>query len=150
MAKKAKQRAVGIIGRKVIRMYFEQNGLCGYCGTDKMFLRHTVPKKFYQGNRHLVATFDHIVAKAKGGTYKYTNGVCACARCNTIKADMSVEEFFEKYDELHQRLVERPQRIAAQRQKNLKKNGYIVAWFAQQIGETVEDIFLEYVYNIIY
>ena len=95
MAKKAKQRAVGIIGRKVIRMYFEQNGLCGYCGTDKMFLRHTVPKKFYKGNRHLVATFDHIVTKTKGGTYKYTNGVCACARCNTIKDDMSDEEIFE-------------------------------------------------------
>jgi len=27
------------------------------------------------------------------------------------------------------------------------KNGYIIAWFAAQIGKTVEDVFLEYVYN---
>lgn len=145
-----KKWQTGQVQKKVIKMYHAQNGLCGYCGTPNMFLRADVSKKFFQSNKHLRATFDHIVARTQGGTFAFSNGVCVCSRCNTIKANLSLEEFFEQYDELYQKLIEKPQRIAARRRLVKRKNGYIIAWFAKLLNKTVEDMFLEHVYDTTY
>ena len=136
----------GAVYKKVVRMYNAQNGTCGYCGTDKVYLRKEVSKKFHQSNRHLVATFEHIVPRSKGGTYKISNGICVCSRCNTLRSTLPLEEFFEKYEELYQKLIERPQRIAAKRELNLRKNGLIIARFAEQINRTVEELLTVYGY----
>ena len=142
-----KSRSNSPIYRKVVRMYHAQGGRCGYCGTPDMYLRKEVTKGYHQSHRHLMATFDHVVARSNGGTYAYENGVCACSRCNTLKADLPIEEFFEQYDELYERLIKKPQRIAAKRKRNFLKNGFIIARYAERIGKTVEELFLEYVYN---
>jgi len=142
-----KEWSPGFVQKKVKVMYHLQNGLCGLCGTPNMFLRAEVSASYYKSFKHFAATFDHILAKSHGGTLAYSNGVCACNRCNTIKGDLSIEEFFEQYDVLFKRLIERPQRIAARRLAMVKKNGYIIAWLAAQLGETVEDLFLKHVYT---
>jgi len=137
----------GFVQKKVKVMYHLQNGLCGLCGTPEMFLRAEVSTSYYKSFKHFAATFDHILAKSHGGTLAYSNGVCACNRCNTIKGDLSIEEFFEQYDVLFKRLIERPQRIAERRLAMVRKNGYMMAWLAEKLGETVEDMFLAHVYN---
>lgn len=142
-----KEWIAGYTQERVIRLYQRQGGLCGYCGTPKMFLRSEVSKKFYQGNKHLVATFDHVVPDCRGGKVEMSNGVCACSRCNTLKSDLSLDEFFEQYDALFQKLIEKPARVAAKRKEMVRKNGYILAWLADKLGETVEDLFLEHVYT---
>jgi len=142
-----KEWTAGYTQERVIRLYQRQNGLCGYCGTPNMFLRGEVSKKFFQGNKNLVATFDHIIPDCEGGKVTMANGVCACSRCNTLKSDLSLEEFFEQYDVLYQRLIEKPMRVAAKRKAMVRKNGYIIAWLAAQLGETVEDLFLKHVYT---
>jgi len=138
----------GFVQKKVARMYYLQNGLCGYCGTPDMFLRAEVSTRHYKSYRHLMATFDHIIPKKHGGTLAYLNGVCACQRCNTLKSDLSAEAFLEQYDELHQRLIEKPQRVAAKRFAMRQKNSYMVAWLAMKLGKTVEDLCSKSMYNI--
>ena len=125
-------------------MYDAQGGLCGYCGTLDMFIRREVPKKYYISHRHKMATFEHIQLDSEGGKYKLDNGVCICAECNTLRANRPLEEFFDNYDALLQHLKEKPMRVAAKRNLNKRKNGYMIAWFASQIGVTVDDIFLYY------
>jgi len=142
-----KEWIAGYTQERVIRLYQRQNGLCGYCGTPDMFLRSEVSKGFYIAHRPLMATFDHVVPDCQGGKVTMENGVCACSRCNTLKADLSLEEFFEHYDELLQNLLEKPARDAAKKKANLIKNGFIVARYAMQIGKTVDDLIQEYVYN---
>lgn len=138
------------VPKMVAKMYHAQTGTCGYCGTPKIFLRKNVTKHYRLANKQYLATFDHVVPDSKGGRYELKNGVCACQRCNTLKGDLSVEEFFERYDELLQHLLEKPARDAAKKEMNQKKSGYIIARFAEQIGKTVEDLFLETVYNNTY
>lgn len=52
--------------------------LCFYCGLS-------------------ASTVDHMLPRAKGGGDSWHNLVPACERCNTLKADMTVTEFKEKY-----------------------------------------------------
>ncbi len=41
-------------------------------------------------------TFDHKNPKSKGGSLGEENIVLACRPCNTMKADMSYEEFYKR------------------------------------------------------
>lgn len=131
----------------VRQMYDAQNGKCGYCGTDKMFIRKHVTRRYWIANKHLMATFEHIVPDSQGGMYELENGVACCQRCNTLRGNMPIEEFFEQYDELLQRLIDKPARDAAKKAMNLRKNGYIIAWYAKQIDQAVEDVCLEYMFD---
>jgi CRISPR/Cas system Type II protein with McrA/HNH and RuvC-like nuclease domain len=38
---------------------------------------------------------DHIVPRSKGGGEDISNKVCACPRCNALKADKGIPEFLE-------------------------------------------------------
>ena len=38
-------------------------------------------------------TVDHVIPKSKGGSHREHNLVAACERCNSLKKDLSVEEF---------------------------------------------------------
>jgi hypothetical protein len=38
-------------------------------------------------------TLDHVIPKSKGGSNWQCNLVACCKRCNTLKSDLSVEEF---------------------------------------------------------
>lgn len=42
-------------------------------------------------------TYDHVVPRSKGGDTSWSNVVTACTSCNNKKGDMSIEEFFKKY-----------------------------------------------------
>lgn len=52
---------------------------CYYCGTVL-----TVDNR----------TIDHMIPKARGGMNKQSNRVWCCKACNSLKMDMTVEEFF--------------------------------------------------------
>lgn len=125
-------------------MYDAQNGKCGYCGTPDMYLRAEVSKQYRISHKHTMATFEHVKLASLGGKYELDNGVCVCRQCNTLRKDYSLEYFFEHYDELYEKLIAKPERVAAKRKLNCRKNGYMIAWFAKQIGHTVDDVFLCY------
>ena len=151
-------------------LYKVQGGNCFYCNTG-MFLRKDVGKKFARKNRNNRATFDHIIVKSNGGTYALTNGVCACFKCNNMRGKIPQQVFIDNFDvielEWDSRCIAKAERRKLHRAKhvtkkvkeaelrerravNKAKNCYLVARFAIQIGKTVEDLFLEFVYNNTY
>lgn len=67
------------------RVIKRDHGVCYLCGsmTDK---RH--------GKTHnLYPNADHVIPLSRGGSHGEENMRCACRRCNTAKADMTVIEF---------------------------------------------------------
>lgn len=44
-----------------------------------------------------LATLDHVIPVARGGTSSPGNLVAACARCNRLKSDLLPGEFFARY-----------------------------------------------------
>lgn len=54
---------------------------CKYCKED-------IPEE--------LRTIDHVVPMAKGGKHTITNLVMACKSCNSMKKDMTVEEFLSR------------------------------------------------------
>ncbi len=132
--------------------YHKQNGRCYYCDTDKMFLRADVSKHFYNTNRHLRATFDHIKLASKGGTYARHNGVCACAWCNNLRGTMDQEEFIRRFDEIKEngpKPGDRKKRESAKRILMKWMNSFLIARFAMQSDLTVQNLFDEYVEKIV-
>jgi len=57
-------------------LYLRDNGLCQYCGVSLRFSE---------------ATVDHVVPKSKGGGSTWDNQVTCCLRCNSKKADSTME-----------------------------------------------------------
>ena len=131
------------------KMHTAQNGKCGYCSTD-MYLRSEVSRKYRLSHKLTMATFDHIVPVSAGGTWILDNAVAACHKCNGLKGSLPVAEFLERYDELLQYLNEKPIRDEAKRIVKKRKQIYIIARFALRLGKTVDDLFLEYLYNSTY
>lgn len=54
-------------------LYYRDHGICMYCEN---------PLEHYRE-----VTYDHLVPESKGGRTTWENIVCACSRCNTLKAD---------------------------------------------------------------
>lgn len=84
------------------------NGICYYCGSSN------------------ADTIDHKIAIKHGGTNAYSNLVCACLLCNTVKGDMSYTQFkmlacLGKMPELHKKLLEKWARRKHHHQRNMKK-----------------------------
>lgn len=146
-------------------MFKQQGGLCYYCDVE-MFLSDDVTKEYRQENIMRMASFEHIIPKSKGGTYKDTNAVCACHKCNTMRGNMDFEVFRENVEMMHEAWEQgvRIFRVEAgkvvfkmtKKQKNFArkirkgkfmKNEIALAKFATLIGVTVEDLFNIFVYN---
>lgn len=149
--------------RKRIKIMLEQQGgRCHYCGTEHIYLREDVTKEFYQGNRHLRATFDHVIPASKGGTYALQNGVCACSRCNGLRGNMPYSEFVYKLPQLLAAnkmprigikaklipLTPKEKKIRRKRRRMFLMNSYLVARYAVQAGRSVIELFDELVYNV--
>jgi 5-methylcytosine-specific restriction endonuclease McrA len=67
-------------------------------------------------------TIDHVIPKSKGGKNIWTNVVTCCHKCNTIKADKSLEEVGFK-------LLKEPKKLSIReyfilKNKNLKNQVY--------------------------
>jgi 5-methylcytosine-specific restriction endonuclease McrA len=58
-------------------IFRRDNFECVYCGDDN--------KKDL--------TLDHVIPQSKGGPHSWDNLVSACKKCNSLKADYSLEEF---------------------------------------------------------
>lgn len=58
-------------------IYKRDNYTCVYCGEED--------KKLF--------TIDHVIPKAKGGQNTWDNLVTACKKCNSDKADLTLEEY---------------------------------------------------------
>ena len=56
-------------------VFKRDRGICQYCGTTSGPM-----------------TIDHVVPRSHGGSDTWDNLVCACARCNNIKDDMTPHE----------------------------------------------------------
>lgn len=152
------------------RLFNEQGGKCFYCD-EEMFLRKGVKRSFVKRNRAHLATFDHIKLNKDGGTYALTNGVCACHKCNLVRGDLPQDLFIENFkfimeewDKGNRRhtvvdgavlcVTTRKAKLIAngetRRYRSTLKGAFLAARFAIQIGETVEDLFLKFVYNNTY
>lgn len=128
------------VPKLVQTMFDAQNGSCGYCGVP-MFIRSQVHQYYLNNNKRMVATFEHIKPRSEGGYYTLNNGAAVCDQCNGLRGNLPLEEFFERYEELLQFLLDKPKRTAAKKEMHTKKNGYIIAWYARHTGQTVEDLF---------
>lgn len=81
---------------------------CSYCGIQTSLSE-------YNGKLNM-ATRDHRVPKALGGSNKPENLILSCFCCNTLKGCMSEEEFRNS-----KQLAERIAKIAKRKEKNKKK-----------------------------
>lgn len=66
------------MGGRALRqsVHDRSKGRCHYCGRQKRLL-----------------TVDHVVPLSRGGTWHITNLVGACSECNSLKGNMSADEF---------------------------------------------------------
>jgi len=131
------------VPKLVKKMFDAQNGNCGYCGVP-MFIKSEVPLQYYNANKKMVATFEHITPRSKGGYYTLENGAACCNQCNTMRGNMPLEVFFDNFDEILTYYLSSSSRAKAKKEMNTRKNGYIVAWFAKHTNQTVEDLFLSF------
>jgi len=76
--RRARLRAVysDLTPKKIGVLEAKAGGICHYCGCKPDYL-----------------TLDHVVPLAAGGTHTEENVVFACHPCNSLKRDLSVEEF---------------------------------------------------------
>lgn len=65
---------------------------CPYCG-----------KSLSNTNCHI----DHIIPISKGGSHSITNIIPCCSNCNHKKSASHIEEWIERLDDKHKRLVEK-------------------------------------------
>jgi hypothetical protein len=87
--------------RRVWRLSEQQNHHCCYCAKLTWFSDGTVSKnREFQPDRlpgmtkQQLATADHIVPTAKGGSEHIDNIVMACTWCNQMRGDMPALEFW--------------------------------------------------------
>ncbi len=71
-------------------VYGQFGGLCAYCD------RKTVLPSMLPGTRNeLTATLDHRQPLSKGGTNSQDNFALACGLCNSLKGNMSFDEWMD-------------------------------------------------------
>lgn len=74
---------------KIIRLYNQQCGKCFYCQKDMQLFRNTrrfpLPDNF--------ATKDHVLPKSLGWTGEIENLVAACAKCNSNRSSIAINEY---------------------------------------------------------
>lgn len=71
------------------RIYVRDNHRCVWCGRDIIRGNAQSPE------RDRIATLDHVIARADGGTNSPQNLVTACARCNRIRQGYHVAGFLD-------------------------------------------------------
>lgn len=86
------------------RLWVEQDGKCHYCDSETI-----LPKQGTKIPSKLLATLDHIITQAEGGTDSLRNMVIACASCNNKRGDLPYDYF------LH--LMRSPEAMAAHQKK---------------------------------
>lgn len=89
-------------GRKTMRarLFAKQNGLCCYCGSA-VYLRGIEPGSFAKirlGIRESqlkfrIGTLEHLRKQSDGGDDSADNLALACARCNSIRGEMTWLDF---------------------------------------------------------
>lgn len=83
-----REGAADIINHYTIRMIY----------SSKQLKRHILTRDhhqcYYCGG--FGDTIDHLIPRAKGGYTTPVNCVCACLRCNQLKANQTVEQFTNK------------------------------------------------------
>ena len=80
--------------RRLSELYYNQKGLCHYCGCKTRI-------SILPGNYPNKATIDHKVPKSNGGTNDIDNLVMACTECNRKKSSISYEEFMLTYPSIN-------------------------------------------------
>lgn len=79
-----------------VKKFGEQEGCCLYCGGEMILEPYTVPPQ------PALATLEHLIQKADGGTYADHNTKVACYACNTFRPDGMAAD---AYRHLRQRLL---------------------------------------------
>lgn len=70
------------------------NLVCFYCGKEHLDPNFNNPSKNNRGK----ATVDHYKSRGKGGkTHDIKNIRVSCSKCNSLKGDLSPEDFYNKF-----------------------------------------------------
>lgn len=80
-----------------------QKGLCWFCNTKVHFIKNATHLGFDKWNR---GTIEHLLPQSRGdiSTQWETNLVVSCARCNSMKSNMTLGEFKDKISAIYKRL----------------------------------------------
>ena len=73
-----------------IKKFGEQGGFCLYCDGEMILAPHSVPPPA------ALATLEHLIQKADGGTYADHNTKVACYACNTFRPDGMAAEAYRR------------------------------------------------------
>lgn len=83
--------------RNLIRLAIRDGKCCAHCGDPVYFIWEKKTNPNY--SKAKMATFDHIILKKDGGTYKLENGLLACYDCNNLRGDMPLDTFRKRIAE---------------------------------------------------
>jgi len=73
-------------------VFHKTNGKCFYCGAA-LEEEHVLDDNGKEVSTVSFWAVDHFIPLSKGGDYKLENLVPACIQCNTLKRDMTIDEF---------------------------------------------------------
>lgn len=78
---------------KMLKRYEEQGGKCCYC--DRVAAKDEEHMAQLGVSKRRLATSEHVIPQANGGTDHYSNIVMSCSGCNSARGIMSHHKFIE-------------------------------------------------------
>ena len=104
--------------QKLIYLAQRDGKTCWWCGEAVRFQW----EKGVPAHHPLMATFDHIITKDKGGSHKPKNGKLACAECNCVRSNTEFNKFTKLVAELGMPEIKR--RAKERAEQNAIKRGW--------------------------
>lgn len=85
-----------VIAIDAIRLFNLMNWECAYCG---------VKLDLFLNNKNIIIpnhlTIDHIQPLTKNGVHRIDNIICACYKCNNMKAGLTVKVFLDDLNKVN-------------------------------------------------
>lgn len=72
-----------------------QNHRCAFCSRETYLSDSEREDRYHKLSKGLLATLEHVIPQAQGGTDSPANGVMSCHECNSRRGTMDAWEFFE-------------------------------------------------------
>lgn len=122
--------------KKLIKLFDKQNGLCIFCGCETWVggadrQRRNPPPGM---NLKQMATADHKIPQAMGGTDRIANLAMACSECNNSRQTTPFEEFMRdrqdpvRWKERNRKLSQKYEKASAERKVKSEQRAVQLIW----------------------
>lgn len=122
--------------RKLTKLFNRQKGLCVFCGCQTWLAIEGIKKQKPPAGMQVkqMATADHIIPQAHGGTDRMSNLAMACMKCNNDRQTMPFQEYMDvrndpvKWEKRNRRNASQMRQRSNERQKKSNERRAIRIW----------------------